>query len=47
MNVDPLKENHEEVIKNNKLIIKTQRRFRSENRNAFRTEKIRDCFQFK
>ena len=47
INVDRPKENHKEVIKNNKLIMKTQQRFRSESRNAFSKEKMWDCFQFK
>ena len=37
--VDSLKKDQKEFIKNNKLILKTQQRFRSEKRNIF-TEKI-------
>ena len=37
--VDSLKKDQKEFIKNNKLILKTQQRFRSEKRNVF-TEKI-------
>ena len=37
--VDSLKDNQKEVIKNNKLILKTQQRFRSEKYNVF-TEEI-------
>ena len=39
IDVDNLKENHKELTKNNKLILKTQQRFRSENHNVF-TEEI-------
>ena len=37
--VDSLKEDRKELIKNNKLILKTQQIFKSERRNVF-TEKI-------
>ena len=37
--VDSIKEDEKEFIKNNKLILKTQQRFRSENHNVF-TEDI-------
>ena len=37
--IDCIKENHKEFIKNNKLITKTQQRFRSERHNVF-TEEI-------
>ena len=36
--VDSLKEDHKEFINNNKLILKTQRRFRSEKDNVFTKE---------
>ena len=38
-NTESLRENHNEVIKNNKLILKTQPRFKSEMHNVF-TEEI-------
>ena len=38
---DSLKEDHEESIKNNKLILKTQQRFRIEKHNTFTEEVIR------
>ena len=38
-NTEPLRENHNEFIKNNKLILKTQPRFKSEMHNVF-TEEI-------
>ena len=38
-NVDSLKENHKELIKNNKLILKIDQRFKSKRRNVF-TEEI-------
>ena len=37
--VDSLKKNHKEFIKNNKLMLKTQQRFRNEKHNVF-TENI-------
>ena len=37
--VDSLKENHKEFTKNNKLILKSQQRFRSKKYNVF-TEEI-------
>ena len=37
--VDSLKEDHKDFIKNNKLILRTQQRFRSEKHNVF-IEKI-------
>ena len=43
IDVDSLKKNYKELIKNNELILKTQKRYKSERRNAF-TE---DCFKFK
>ena len=36
--VDSLKGNHKEFIKNNKLILKTQQRFRSEKHNVYTKE---------
>ena len=39
VNTDTLKKDHEEFIKNNKLTLKTQQRFKSENHNVF-TEEI-------
>ena len=39
IDVDSLKEQKKEFIKNNKLILKTQQRFRSEKHNVF-TEEI-------
>ena len=39
VNVDSFKENEKEFIKNNKLILKSQSRFRNEKRNAF-TQKL-------
>ena len=39
MNVDSLKKDHKEFIKNNRLILKTQQRFKSERYNVF-TEEI-------
>ena len=36
--VDSLRENHKEFIKNNKLILKSQQRFRSEKHNTFAEE---------
>ena len=36
--MDSLRENHKEFIKNNKLILKSQQRFRSEKHNAFAEE---------
>ena len=44
IDVDSFKDN-KEFIKNNKLILKTQQRFRSEKHNVF-TEEI-DCFKFR
>ena len=43
IDVDSLKKNYKELIKNNELILKTQKRYKSERRNAF----IEDCFKFK
>ena len=37
--IDNLKKDHKEIIKNNKLILKTQQRFKSERHNVF-TEEI-------
>ena len=39
LDVDRLRENYKEFIKNNKLIIKSQQRFRSEKHDVF-TEEI-------
>ena len=39
INVDSLKENHKQFIRNNKSILKTQQRFKSEKPNAL-TEEI-------
>ena len=39
INLESLKEDHKEFIKNNKLILKTQQRFKSERHNVF-TEEI-------
>ena len=39
VDVDSLRENHTEFIKNNKLILKSQQKFRSEKHNVF-TEKV-------
>ena len=36
---------HEKFIRNNRLILKTQQRFRGKRHNIF-TEKINDCFKF-
>ena len=37
--MDSVKKDHEEIIKNNKLILKTKQRFKSEMHNVF-TEEI-------
>ena len=39
LDVDSLRENQKEFIKNNKLLLKSQQRFRCEKHNAF-TEKV-------
>ena len=39
LNTESFKENHNKFIKNNKLILKTQQRFKSERHNVF-TDKI-------
>ena len=39
MDIDYIKENHKQFIKNNKSILKTQQRFKSERHNVF-TEEI-------
>ena len=39
VNIEILRENHHEVVQNNKLIFKTQQRFKSEKHNVF-TEEI-------
>ena len=39
INIHSLKKNHKEFIRNNKSILKTEKRFKSETRNVF-TEKI-------
>ena len=39
VNIESLRENHHEVVQNNKLIFKTQQRFKSEKHNVF-TEEI-------
>ena len=39
INIDSIKTNRKELIENNKLILQTQQRFKSEKRNAF-TEEI-------
>ena len=39
IDIDNIKENYEEFIKNNKSILKTQQRFKSERHNVF-TEDI-------
>ena len=44
--LDSLKNDHKEFIKNSKLILKTQERFRSENHNDF-TEKMNGIFKIK
>ena len=36
--MDNLKENHKEFIKNNRLVLKSQQRFRSKKYNAFTDE---------
>ena len=41
VDVDGFKEDHEEFIKSNKLILKRQQRFRSEKHNVF-TEEINE-----
>ena len=41
IDADSLKEDQNEFIKDNKLILKTQQRFRSEKHNVFT-----DCFKF-
>ena len=48
INLDSLKKDHKEFIKNNKLILKTQQRFKRERHNVF-TEEInkKDYFKFK
>ena len=48
INLDSLKKDHKEFIKNNKLILKTHQRFKRERHNVF-TEEInkKDCFKFK
>ena len=48
INLDSLEKDHKEFIKNNKLILKTQQRFKRERHNVF-TEEIneKDCFKFK
>ena len=38
VNIDNLKESHKECIKNNKLRLKSQRRFRSQKHNVFTEE---------
>ena len=38
IDVDSLKEDHKKLINNNKLILKTQQRFRSEKHNVFTKE---------
>ena len=38
IDVDCLKKDHKEFIKNNKIILKTQQRFKSERHNAFTEE---------
>ena len=38
LNVDNLWENHKEFLKNNKLVLKTQQRFRSKIHNVFTEE---------
>ena len=35
VNINSLKKDHKEFIKNNKLILKSQQRFRSEKHNVF------------
>ena len=35
INIDSITKNHKEFIKNNKLILKTQQRFKSERHNVF------------
>ena len=39
--IDNLKKDHKEIMKNNKLILKTQQRFKSEKENVFTEEVIR------
>ena len=39
VNTESLRENHNEFIKSNKLILKTQQRFKNEKHNVF-TEKV-------
>ena len=46
IDLDSLKNDHKEFIKNSKLILKTQERFRSENHNDF-TEKMNGIFKIK
>ena len=41
IDVDSLKEDHKEFIKSNKLILKTQQRFRSEKHNVLLKKLIR------
>ena len=43
--MDSRKMKHEKFIRNNKLILKTQQRFRGKGHNVF-TEEINDCFKF-
>ena len=38
IDINSLKKDHEEFIKNNKLILKTQQRFKSEKHNVFTEE---------
>ena len=38
VNVNSLRENHEKIMKNNKLVLKSQQRFRSEKHNVFTEE---------
>ena len=42
-NIDSIKKNHKDLIKNNRMLVKTQQRFKSKRHKVF-TE---DCFKLK
>ena len=44
IDIDILKKDHQEFIKNNKLILKTQQRFKSQRNNLFNEEIIKIAF---
>ena len=47
IDVDSLKEDQKEFVKNSKLILKTQQRFKSERHNVFTEEISKIAFEFK